>query len=281
MNKDNLKWLTFLALVLFLQGIYVYAFFIEPNWIQVRHVKIISNRLSKALSGIKAVQISDLEVSGIGFRELSLIEKINKLKPDIIFVTGDMVASREDIGSLWDLLSLLEPKFHSYCVMGDSDGGISDLNLAGQWDRSNAYVLGNKAMRINLKKEQDFDLWLVNPGAEALSSVIKDIPKEEPVILLNHWPDIVKEAAIAKIDLVLSGHTHGGQVGVPILRRFFPYAKRSNYIVGLYRVRDTLLYVNRGINSEKSIRFLVRPEITLFEFVPEGRMHFRVLEQDR
>ncbi len=276
-----MKWLIFISAITFFQIFYIYIFFIEPNWIEVRQVEIVSTNLSKALSGIKVVQISDLEIIGLGYREVSLIEKINRLRPDLIFITGDLVGSREGINALWDLLSVLEPRFHTYVVLGDSDGVISNFSLVTQWDRANTYLLNDRAIRINLKAKEDSYLWIVGVQNIRLRDIIKDVPREEPIILLNHWPDIVKQAAIEKIDLVLAGHTHGGQVGIPLLWRFFPYAHRSNYISGLYRLRDTLLYVNRGITSEKGIRFLCRPEIAVFEFMPAGKMKYRILKQDR
>lgn len=281
MSRDNLKWAVFILVIIFLQVIYIYIFFIEPNWIRIEHVRIANDKLSRALSGIKVIQISDLEIQNLGYREVLLIEKINKLKPDLILITGDLVGTVEAIHTLWDVLKLLEPKFHTYVVLGDRDGVISDFSFAKQWDKANTYLLDGKAIRVNLKGKDNTYLWLIGKGNKDLKEITQDISKDEPLILLNHWPDIVKQAAIEKIDLVLAGHTHGGQVGAPLLWKFFPYAKRSNYVSGLYRVRDTLLYVNRGIASEKSIRFFVSPEITVFEFVAEGKMKYRILGQDR
>lgn len=281
MKKEFFKWVLFTFIFTFLQFIYVYIFFIEPNWIKVYHIKIVNPRLSRALSGIKIIQISDLHIENLGYREISLIEKVNKLKPDIILITGDMVGSREGITTLWNTLGLFEPQFHTYAIFGDSDGVIADLRNIKQWDKANTYLLDGKAIRINLKEKEDTAFWLVGAGDENLNKTICDIPKDEPVIFLSHRPDIIKEAAIAKIDLVLAGHTHGGQVGIPLLYRFFSYAKRSNYICGLYKVKDSLFYVNRGIGSEKSIRFFCRPEITVFEFISKGKMRYRILPQDR
>jgi len=280
MKKDHFKWLTFVSALLFLQIIYVYAFFIEPNWIQVRQIKITDESLANALSGLRIVQISDLHVENMGYREVSLIEKINNLKPDIILITGDMVGSNEGSGALWDVFALLEPKFHSYAVLGDCDGPLVESVYLKQWDRANVYLLTDKAVRVNLKQKADTFFWLVGLSSDNLKETTRDIPGDEPVILANHRPDIVKSAAMQKINLVLAGHTHGGQVGIPLLWKLFPYAKRSEYIAGLYKVKDTLLYVNRGISAEKGLRLFCRPEITLFEFVPGGNMRYRTLAQD-
>ena len=99
---------------------------------------------------------------------------------------------------------------------------------------------------------------------------------------MSHKPDMVKWAALAGVDLVLAGHTQGGQVGIALIRKLFPYSQKSVYISGLFKIRNTLLYVNRGITSDKSIRFLCRPEITVLDFVAKGQeTKPQVLKQDR
>jgi len=281
MKKEPAGWLIFISALTFLQALYVYAFFIEPNWIAQDRVPIVSGRLSRALSGVRIVQISDLHTNELGYREISLIEQVNRLKPDIVLVTGDMIASREGVTTLWNTLSLLEPKFHTYAVFGDREGEIMDLKDAPQWDRANTYLLTGRAIRMNVKGKPDTAFWLIGADYNSFPRALASGSADEPKILLSHWPDNVKEAAIAGIDLVLSGHTHGGQVGLPFLHRFFPYAKHSEYLRGLYKVRNTLLYVNRGVGSEKSIRLFCRPEITVFDFRPDGDMRYTVLPQDQ
>jgi hypothetical protein len=275
------RWIIIVLLFLLPQFVYAYVFFIEPNWVQTKYVKIASPKLARALSGITIIQISDLHIENIGFCEISLIERINALKPDIIFVTGDMLGSREGVTALWNLLSLLEPRFRTYAIFGESDGVISDLAGASQWDRGKASLL-TRAVRLNVKGKDDSAFWLVGaPSEEELTKAMSQKQEDEPVLLINHRPDVIKMAALKKVDLVFCGHTHGGQVGIPLLQQLFPYSQRSPYISGLYRVKDTLLYVNRGISSEKGIRFFCRPEITVFQFVPEGKTHYRILPQDK
>ncbi|MCM8796177.1 MAG: metallophosphoesterase [Candidatus Omnitrophica bacterium] len=281
MKRENLRWTIFISVLAFFQFFYIYIFFIEPNWLKIEHVIIVNTKLSNALSGVKVIQLSDLEIQRLGYREVVLIEKINKLKPDLILITGDLVGDPDTIHILWNVLKLLEPKFHTYVVTGDADSAIFDFRYAKQWDKANTYVLDGKAIRLNLRGKDDTYFWLIGTGNKDLRELVQNVSKDEPSILLNHWPDIVKAAATKKIDLVLAGHTHGGQVGIPLFWRFFPYAKRSAYVSGLYKVKDTLLYVNRGITAEKNIRFLCWPEITVFEFVSKGKMHYRVLPQDK
>ena len=282
MKREFLKWLIFVGVVTCLQFFYVYVFFIEPNWIKTEHVTIVNAKLSKALSGLRVIQLSDLHIESLGKREIYLIEKINKLKPDVILITGDMLGDQASINALFNTLSLLEPKFHTYAVSGESDGALSEIKDSQQWNRASASIIDGKAIHLNPGNVAGTGFWLIGaPSDQELTPLISTLSKDEPTILMSHHPDIVKQAAIKGIDLVLAGHTHGGQVGIPLLRRLFPYTQRSNYISGLYRVRNTLLYVNRGLASKKEIRFLCRPEITVFEFVATGKAKTpKVLEQD-
>jgi len=251
MQKEALKWTIFVSMLIFLQLGYIYIFFVEPNWIMVTHVKIADPQLAQALSGKRFVQISDLHIQDFGYREVSLIEKINSLKADIIVVTGDMVEGREGITALWNFLSLLKAKSHIYAIYGDSDGAIADLKESLEWAKAGVSILEERPMRLNLKDKPDSAFWLAGACGGDLSQITASIPIGEPVILLAHRPDIIKKAALAKIKMVMVGHTHGGQVGFPLLVEFFSYAHRSNYISGLYRIKNTFLYVNRGIGSKK------------------------------
>jgi predicted MPP superfamily phosphohydrolase len=281
--EGSLKWVTLILIVTSFQFIYIYVFFIEPNWIQIEKIRIVNPRIAKALENVRVVQLSDLEISGFGLKEISLIELIKKLRPDLILVTGDLIKEKQYLQTLLDILSLMEPKFRTYLILGNEDGSIADSKGSLSWDRARASFVDVKAIRLNLKNREDSYFWLVGASnREELMGLMKNIPQNEPVILMAHHPDMVKQAALAKIDLMLAGHTHGGQVNIPILRKLFPYAKRSAYIAGLYKVKDTLLYVNRGFASDKSIRFLSRPEITLFDFILEGNgRRPRILAQDK
>jgi len=281
--RDTLKWIVFVAAVTLIQFAYIYAFFIEPNWINIERVKIADPKLAKVLSGIKIVQISDLHLEAMGFKEISLIEKINRIKPDLIFVTGDMIETEQGVPVLWNILNLLEPKIRTYIVHGEADSAVLELKDSQNWDKSKTTLLDNKAIRMDIKNGQDTAFWLLGAYLpEELDSLLSEIKRDHmPVLLLTHRPDMIKSAAVAKINMVFCGHTHGGQVRLPFAAKIMAYADKSPYVAGLYRVQNSLLYVNSGIASKKGIRLFRRPEITLFEFAAEGKSTLpEVLEQD-
>lgn len=281
-------WAIFISGLITCQLLFVYALFIEPNWIVVRRVKIVSPRLAQVLEGVRVVHISDLHVRELGYREMSLVEKVNRLKPDVVLVTGDLLGIREGIQTCWNVLNLMEPKFWIYGVTGEKDHMyVRDLLRDEMWKRSGTTFIDGMAIKVNWRGEEGGDLWLVGvePGREPgreLSQITADIPEGEPVVVLSHLPGAVKEAAVLGLPLVLAGDTHGGQVNPYFIRRFLPVEGHGPYVAGAYRVKDTILYVNRGIGAARvNMRFLCWPEITVYDFVSEGRMKYKVLRQDR
>jgi predicted MPP superfamily phosphohydrolase len=270
-NK-KITFFSILALCLFIaQLIYVYAFFIEPNWIMVKNVRIKNHRLAQALKNIKVVQISDLHIAKIGFLEMSLIEKINSLKPDILLITGDFIDTKAGMQACWDLLSLIEVKNSIYAIYGNIDDiYIADLLNDPRWKKAGVIMLNDRAIKLNLSNEKDGNFWLAGIHKEKdAKTIIDNIPSYEPIILMCHDPGHIKELSPLGIDLVLSGDTHGGQINPRFIRNIFPMAteNRSPYVWGLFKEIGTYLYVNRGIGvSHINARFLCWPEITVFEF---------------
>lgn len=273
--------------IMVLQFIFIYAFFIEPNWIAIKRMRIKSPILAGALKDCRIVQISDLHIEKVGILEMSLIEKINRLKPDLILITGDFVDTREGISACWDVLSLLEARAGIYAVPGDMDDyHVPDLLDDPHWKKAGVTMLDDRALKLNLAGEKGRNFWLVGLHRTTdLKALLDKIPEYEPILLMSPDPSYIREASLCDVDLVLAGDTHGGQINPRLLRGLFPFAveNRGPYVAGLFKVRDTFLYVNRGIGtSHINARFFCRPEITVFEFAEKGfSSRPKILPQDR
>jgi uncharacterized protein len=120
-------------------------------------------------------------------------------------------------------------------------------------------------------------IWIAGIGQwhdDQVWPAMRGIPRAQFSIFMFHFPDGIREIANEKMDLYLAGHTHGGQVALPFygaLTTNSIYDKE--YEAGLYKVKDTWLYVNRGIGMTSGaprVRFLARPEITVIDLVPQG-----------
>ncbi len=258
-------------------------YLVEPNWIRTEQVTISDPALARVLEGTKVVQISDIHVGeSLGYRENKLIEKVNELRPDILFITGDFFSDYKthDISDMQRAASALirsfKVKLGIYGVLGNYDHFRNVQEREAFMKSSGIRILSKENREIPLPDNKS--LWLAglddswdrytkaNIRAK-LHKSLENIPEGAPVILLNHYPDIFGEATRAGVNLVLVGHTHGGQIGIPFLIHMSDSANKSPFMSGLFDAGKTKMYVNRGIGTTNiPVRFFCRPEITEFKF---------------
>ncbi len=250
--------------------VFVYSVYLEPNWIEIHRVKIHDAKLAHVLGDTKIVHITDIHLNeGIGFREKQLIRKVNALKPDLVFFTGDLIDDATQIAPAKKLISALKASIGIYGIAGDTDHIVMDgRSLARELLPAGIDILVNENRRIPLPNGNF--LWILGLDAETNPQKIDDllagVPDHVPKILLADAPDVFEEAEEFGIQLALVGDTHGGQVGIPFLIRMSDYANRSPYMKGLFTRGKTQMYVNRGIGTKTlPIRFLCRPEIAVIE----------------
>ncbi|MFH1856600.1 MAG: metallophosphoesterase [Candidatus Omnitrophota bacterium] len=248
----------------------LYGFFIEPYWIDVKTVDITTDKLEN--TGLKVVQISDLHCDKKVINEYKMINIINGLNPDIIVFTGDALNNSIALPRFRSVLRNLKAKIGKYAVRGNVEviyfGG---LNI---FEGTDFKVLDKQSVELAKDGEEFFISGLSFAYAGKYYEVLKDIPEDKYNIFLNHYPDLIEDVKGLNVDLYLAGHTHGGQIRFPFygaLVTFSKYGKK--YEAGEYHVGDTILYVNRGIGLEGGfsprVRFLARPEITVFNIKPK------------
>lgn len=241
----------------------------ETNTLTVEEITIYLKRLPKELDGFRIVQLSDLHHSP--FTNLDLInqsiEIANNLAPDMFALTGDFVSHDTGyIAPVADALSNLKSEFGSFACLGNHDhwtdaGLVTDL-LRGE----GITVLINEGFRF---KARGASFWLC--GVDDLTLAKTDIKaalrgsrEDEMKLLLAHNPKILYRAARRGVDLMLSGHTHGGQVKLRDAEdKILPRRRLTN---GLYRRKNTQVYVTRGIGTVVvPVRYQCPPEISLIE----------------
>ena len=250
-----------------------YVVGIEPTWLRVVRHECRLAGLDARLDGLRLVQLSDLHV-GAGVPLDFLREAVDDalaLDPDAIVVTGDFVHRGGDEQALRDLADVagrLHAPLGVYGVLGNHDCGFygrgrvestdSMAQVRGTLAESGMQVLTNQAVTLdgNLRLVGYGDLWAqeFHPESIALDS---------PTVALSHNPDTAPALAEQGADLVLCGHTHGGQVRIPFLGPPILPVERREYSAGPYDVGATRLYVNRGVGWLRRVRLFVRPEVTL------------------
>ena len=270
MNR-NKRWLIPLGIAL--GGLLVYATMVEPRWLQLRKSRVNARRLPHAFNGLRIALLTDLHVGG--GTSVGLIRRAAALaqrqRPDLIALTGDFTTdSARDFNDVFAALSDLTAPLGVYAVPGNHDHvvGIDKWRDAiahsrNLQDLTNAYVLHERlGARLCVAGVDD-----LKEGTPQLR-----LPPQEGrdfTILLAHSPDQAERCRrnTDGIDLILSGHTHGGQVRLP---GFAPPMNSSNYpdlyVEGLRRRPWTQVYTSRGVGTiALPVRFMARPEVTLLE----------------
>lgn len=261
----------------------IYACAVEPYWLDTVRTEIALEGLDPAFRGYVIAQISDLHVgSGVPLAYLRrAIALANAAQPDLVVVTGDILDGCAGEGAAEDaaeLLSRLHPRDAVMAVLGNHDTGafhpgraVDDAavrRLRAALAGAGVDVLENE--RRTLKRGGGRlpvfgfgDLWSCRFDPRAFS-----VPRGEATLVLSHNPDTAPELAERGAALILSGHTHGGQVRLPIFGPPYLPVKHTELLYGHHWLGKTQIYVNPGLGYSYGVRFRARPELSLFRLVP-------------
>jgi uncharacterized protein len=242
----------------------------EPFRLTVEHHQIRLRRLPRELDGFRIVQLSDLHHSPFTSREQieRAIETANSLQPDIVALTGDYVSKeREYAAPCAELLGELRARHGIFAVLGNHDHWTDAALITDLFRAEGITVLINQGMRF---EKNGAAFWLAGVddtmvGLEDLPLALAGASEQEFKLLLAHNPIILRRAARAGVDLVLSGHTHGGQVSLRSDRSASGRPRRR-LLKGLARQGETQIYVTRGLGTVVlPVRFGCPPEVSLLE----------------
>jgi predicted MPP superfamily phosphohydrolase len=242
----------------------------EPFMLTVEHHRIYLRRLPKSFDGFRIVHLSDFHHSPFTSREQieTAVETANRLHPDLIALTGDYIShERRFAAPCAELLGRLRARQGVYAVLGNHDHWTDADLITDLFRAEGITVLINQGMRFEKNGEA---VWLAGVddtmvGLEDLSLALAGSSAEEMKLLLAHNPIILRRAARAGVDLVLSGHTHGGQVALRSERNASGRPRRR-LLSGLGRQGDTQIYVTRGLGTVVlPIRYGCPPEVSLLE----------------
>ena len=231
---------------------------------------MILNKLPHALDGFKIVQLSDLHHSPFtGTEQIErAIELANRLEPDIVALTGDYIShDRTYAAACAEMVGRLRARHGVYAVLGNHDHWTDAALITDLFRAEGIHVLINEGLRF----EQDGgSFWLAGVddtmvGLEDLPLALAGSTESEMKLLLAHNPIILRRAARAGVDLVLSGHTHGGQVTWRAEKNVSGRPRRR-LLRGLGRRGQTQIYVTRGLGTVVlPIRYGCPPEVSLIE----------------
>jgi len=256
-----------------------YAFGVEPNWLErtLHRIKLPCKRLTGT---VRILHLSDFHASPVV--PFSLIENSVELgleaKPDVICLTGDFVtdATPFDHAEYVRILQRLSSAAPIFATLGNHDGGAWGARTGGLKDSTvvrellraaDIPLLHNRSEVVRVRNQSlrfvgVADLWSHEVDG---SRAFADVPSDDPAVLLAHNPDTKDRLANHPWDLMLSGHTHGGQVVLPILGERFVPVRDKRFIAGLKQWNGRYVYVTRGVGNIDGVRVNCRPEVTILD----------------
>lgn len=250
-----------------------YAHYVAPYWLHQRHERVWLRGLPPAFDGLRILHLSDFHTDHRDQRALRMFQRAAATPADLVALTGDFVQSRDDAVVLPPIFEQLRAPLGVFAVLGNHDyQRFFDEDRPRQEAVRRALAdagiveLTNRGVTI---EREGAGLWLAGLGdphtwRDDLVAALDGRPAGMPTILLAHSPDVTAAAALARVDLLLCGHTHGGQVwfpllGAPITHTFMAHPEAS----GLWRRGQTWVNVTSGLGFTTRVRFGTLPEAVI------------------
>ncbi len=277
MKSRFLKWLLCITAMLSVLVVF-YGIWVEPYEVEIHHVWIQDSGLGHILGDKVLVQLSDLHSWSIGSREKRVLEIVNQLNPDIIFLTGDYVPWKGDYCVALNFIAQLRAKIGIWAIMGDYDYSNSRKScLFCHKEGSGKPIVSHNVRFLRDDSEvlhfPEGSVRLVGidgkyPDSSEVNRVFSGLNNDLPMIVLCHNPLLFDKLPNDRHIVMLSGDTHGGQVPLPDW--FFGimgYEKNALYNQGLFERAKKRMFVSRGIGwSHLPIRIFRRPEVVVLHF---------------
>ncbi len=257
----------------------VWAVAVEPLCLEVRRYRVPLPHLPAALEGLRLGLLADLHAgawAGISlYRRAAQVLRHHRV--DALLLAGDVTShyAAPHWKEVLTPLAEVEAPLGRLAVLGGHDHRFGASAVAGHLDELGFRVLRNEAVAL---RRDGQSLWVVGlddnsdwPFKDDMERACRPLPPDAATVLLAHSPDALRQARRRGLGLVLSGHTHGGQVRLPWVGSLVRVTHLSGrFDQGLSRHGSTHLYVSRGLSSTHRLRFLCRPDVSILTLVRAG-----------
>lgn len=257
--------------------IFAYGYYIGTKGLKVKEYKVIDKNLPNDFYGLKIIHISDIHY-GLFYdinKLKKLVEKINTLNPDIVVLTGDLIdinPKDDEKKEIIETLSKINTNIKKYATKGNLDTDVFDeiINKTGFINLNDTYdIIYSKTSKImiaglssNLNDKQN-----INNKLEATYNYLNE-NEISFKILLMHEPDYIEKINQNTFNLILAGHSHNGQVNLPIIGSIYTPNGSKKYYKEFYETKFGKLYISSGIGTSKlPIRIFNKPSINFYRLV--------------
>jgi uncharacterized protein len=254
-----------------------YMRFAEPRWLGVgRHsVKMSGAGLREPLTVLQLSDFHASDVVSLDFIDRSVSLGLSSCKPDLICLTGDFITTTwEDWAGYVRVLKRLVAAAPTYAALGNHDGGLWAVGKKGYADHQLVRtMLADAGIQLLFNARTVFaakgwklnvvglgDAWALELDARP---AFEGIDPAQPTLLLSHNPDTKDEVGERPWDLMLCGHTHGGQLLVPFVGTPFAPVLDHRYVAGLNRWEDRWIHTTKGVGNLHGARLNCRPEVSV------------------
>lgn len=251
----------------------LYSRFIGTKGIITKEYSIINSNIPNSFYGYKIIQIGDIHYKVTTDKSdlNNIVKEINLLKPDIVIFSGDLFDSsmnyeKKDFDDLTNILKSIKVNIDKYYISGEEDLKFDNLDTIMK--DSNFKNLNDKYELIYNNSIEPILLvgsssnYYENNINETISNINSE-PKYK--ILVMHEPDFIDKIDYSKFDLIIAGHSHGGEIILPFIGGIIKDKYASNYYKEYYKLGNTSIYISSGIGTSKyKFRFLNKPSINLY-----------------
>ena len=271
-NKKKIKFKIIGFIFIGITLIITYGFVFGIKGLKIKEYNVIDKNLPISFYGLKVVHFSDLHYGRIVKEKnlIKIIEEINNLEGDIVIFTGDLIDRDTKINStiknvLIDNLSKIKSTYGNYFV-----GGNHDLVKKDFYEIMETSNFNNLENNNDIIYKDDDSIYLTGIPSSVEKNITFNLNKELPKykILLMHEPDNMKYISKYNMNLVLAGHSHNGQVRLPIIGKIITPKGAKIYYDEYYKVNNTNFYISSGLGtSVLDIRLFNKPSINLYRLV--------------
>ena len=272
--------IAFALLIMFL----LYCRYVGTKGLSVKEYLVINNKLPNSFYGTKIIHISDIHYGRItSKKELeSISKKVNSIKPDIVVITGDILDkdvayNEQDIINITTILNSIDAKYGKYIISGNHDlvkqkdynKILENLNYTYLDDSYQIlYNETTEAIMISGLSTIDNKKKITEKLLESQNQIKSDTSKIKYNILLIHEPDYLTKFDYKDYDLILAGHSHGGQVILPIIGSLNYPKGAKKYHNEYYKLKNSDLYISSGVGTSRiNFRLNNKPSINLYRLV--------------